>query len=554
MYNEFYKFSEKPFGNTPDPQFLYLTSSHQKALDAMMKGIISRQAFISITGDVGTGKTTLIYSLLTSLDKKVKTAFIFHTKITFEELLRSVIRELGLEVIGKDKRALLHQLIEYLSHIGSDEMVVVIIDEAQQLSKETLLELGELHELAPVFAGRFQIVFVGQLEFNITLQSPDLEVLDRQITTRCEISTLTIKESRDYIEHRLKLVGSSTAKTFTPRAVSEVARYAEGFPRVINNVCDNALLYGVGKAKEKISVKIVREVIKDMEDPSSRKSGHMSAAMKVPHTDDLSIDEKAYESAPSPKGQPNDPPGEDQCVSETSSASTNEEKRLPEKSFKAPTTTALFSSPYSEEKVLEQPEYQLQGDKRRKNFSLIALSLIGCFFLVGMFAYYYRENIMPSSRTQANVSVHPPSTLVEKHKVLALKQPDDKIIPQPSLETPQKSEEIKPVVNRRPRRELPDKNSDVRALVNNQISPELEITAPAAGFVQNTPVRIRTLPGGATIYVDGRPRGTAPATIMISRGNHQIRVSREGYRDADINLNVMETMEFPIHVSLEPDK
>ena len=433
-------------------------------------------------------------------------------------------------------------------------MVVVIIDEAQHLSKETLLELGKLHELAPVFAGRFQIVFVGQLEFNITLQSPDLEILDRQITTRCEISTLTIKESRDYIEHRLKLVGSSTAKTFTPKAVSEVARYAEGVPRVINNVCDDALLYGFGKAKEKISVKIVREVINDMEDPSGRKSGHMSAAMKVPHTDDLSIDEKAYESAPLPKGQPNDPPGDDQCVSETSSVSTDEEKHLPEKSsavgFVGNTENSTTKSYEREYNPLEESK----APTTTARFSLITLSFIGCFFLIGMFAYYYRENIMPSSRTQANVSVHPPSTLLEKHKVLALKQPDDKIIPHPALETPQKSEEIKSVVNRRTRRELPDKNSDVRALVNNQISPELEITAPAAGFVQNTPVRIRTLPGGATIYVDGRPRGTAPATIMIARGNHQIRVSREGYKDADINLNVMETMEFPIHVSLEPDK
>ena len=100
MYNEFYKFSGKPFGNTPDPQFLYLTSSHQKALDAMMKGIISRQAFISITGDVGTGKTTLIYSLLANLDKKVKTAFIFHTQITFEELLGALSGSWTLRLSG----------------------------------------------------------------------------------------------------------------------------------------------------------------------------------------------------------------------------------------------------------------------------------------------------------------------------------------------------------------------------------------------------------------------------------------------------------------------
>ena len=120
MYNEFYGFSQKPFEVAPDPKFLYFTSSHWGALDAMTTGIKTRQGFISITGEVGTGKTTLIHSLSSSLAKRVKTAFIFHTLITFEELLGSILRELSLEVTWKDKRTLLHQLVEYLSHIGND--------------------------------------------------------------------------------------------------------------------------------------------------------------------------------------------------------------------------------------------------------------------------------------------------------------------------------------------------------------------------------------------------------------------------------------------------
>ena len=123
MYNKFYGFLEKPFEITPDPKFLYLTSSHRKAMDAMMKGIKSRQGFISIIGEVGTGKTTLIYYLLTSLDDKVKTVFIFHPSITFEELLEIILRERYIEVTGKDKKNLLQHLVEYLSHIGSDETV-----------------------------------------------------------------------------------------------------------------------------------------------------------------------------------------------------------------------------------------------------------------------------------------------------------------------------------------------------------------------------------------------------------------------------------------------
>jgi type II secretory pathway predicted ATPase ExeA len=268
MYNKFYGFSEKPFEITPDPKFLYLTSSHRKALDAMMKGIKHRQGFISITGEVGTGKTTLIYYLLTSLDDKVKTVFIFHTAITFEEFLEIILRELYLEVTEKDKKTLLHQLVEYLSHIGSDEMVAVIIDEAQHLSKETLQELEKLSDLGSLASWRFQIVFVGQPEFENILNSPNLKILNQRIRIRREITTMTAKESRDYIEHRLKLVGSSTSKTFTPKAISVIIEHAKGIPRIINIVCDNALLNGFSESKKIIDEKIIREVIKNLEGPS----------------------------------------------------------------------------------------------------------------------------------------------------------------------------------------------------------------------------------------------------------------------------------------------
>jgi general secretion pathway protein A len=268
MYNEFYGCSEKPFEITLDPKFLYLTSSHRKALDAMMKDIKSRQGFISITGEVGTGKTTLIHTLLTSLDDKVKKAFIFHTAITFEEFLGSTLRELHLEVTGKDKKTLLNQLVEYLLHIGNDEMVAVIIDEAQHLTIETLQELEKLSDLGSLASWRLQIVFVGQPEFENILNSPSLKILNQRIRIRREITTMTAEESRDYIEHRLKLVGSSTSKTFTPKAISVIIEHAKGIPRIINIVCDNALLNGFSESKKIIDEKIIREVIRNLEGPS----------------------------------------------------------------------------------------------------------------------------------------------------------------------------------------------------------------------------------------------------------------------------------------------
>jgi len=271
MYNEFYGFSEKPFEITPDPKFIYLTSNHRKALDAMMKDIKSRQGFISITGEAGTGKTTLIHSLLTSLDDKVKTAFIFHTAITFEEFLGSILRELHLEVTGKDKKTLLYQLVEYLLHIGNDEMVAVIIDEAQHLSKETLQKLGILSDLGSLVLWRLQIVFVGQPEFENMLSSPNLKILNRRIKIRSKITTLTAEESREYIEHRLKLVGSTTSGIFTPKAISMIIEHAKGIPRVINIVCDNALRNGFSESKKIIDEKTICEVIKNLEGPSRRK-------------------------------------------------------------------------------------------------------------------------------------------------------------------------------------------------------------------------------------------------------------------------------------------
>lgn len=270
MYNEYYGFSKNPFDVAPDPEFLYFTSSHRNALDAMMKGIETRQGFISIIGEVGTGKTTLIHTLLKSLDKSVKTAFIYNTFITFEELLESILHEIYLDVTGKDKKTLLSQLVEYLSNLGDDETVAVIIDEAQHLAMETLQELGKLPDLGPLASGRLQIVFVGQLEFEDILDTPSLKSLKTNVVIKREIKPLTVEESRDYIEHRLKLVGSSTSDIFTSQAVSAITTYAKGIPRLINIVCDNALLSGFSVSKKKIDAKIVHDVIKNLEGPSHR--------------------------------------------------------------------------------------------------------------------------------------------------------------------------------------------------------------------------------------------------------------------------------------------
>lgn len=264
MYNKFYGFSEKPFELTPDPRFLYLTPSHREALDSMIDGIRNRKGFISITGEVGTGKTTLIHSLLNSLDEKVKTVYIFHPTITFKELLETIFLELDLKVVERSKTALLFRLAKYLTQMDADETIAVIIDEAQNLPEEMMKEIQVFSDLEPK---TIQIGFVGQPEFEDKLNSEGLRQLKQRIGSSHQIGALSKEESKNYIDHRLRLVGSSSSQMFTPKALSMVCSYARGIPRIINVLCDNAFLRGYSLSQKKIDADIIEEVIKNLEGP-----------------------------------------------------------------------------------------------------------------------------------------------------------------------------------------------------------------------------------------------------------------------------------------------
>lgn len=274
MYTRFYEFSEKPFNVTPDPRFLYQTGSHKESLASMIYGIKERKGFISIIGEVGTGKTTLIYTLLKQLEGKVNTVFLFHTTITFDQLLKHILLELEIPVAGEEKTGLLRLLHEYLIQKSSqDENLALVIDEAQNLSKEVLEELRMLSNLETPHLKLLQIVLVGQPELDVKLNSEDLRQLKQRIGIRCQIMPLSREECREYIDHRLKLVGSSGPKIFTKEAIALISDYAKGIPRTINILCDNALLTGYSLLRKKIDVTIIQEVIRDMEGSISEKPG-----------------------------------------------------------------------------------------------------------------------------------------------------------------------------------------------------------------------------------------------------------------------------------------
>ncbi len=281
MYSEFYGFSAQPFNVTPDPEFLFFTESHREALTAMKYGVVERKGFILVSGEVGTGKTTLIHQLLQDLGKGVKVVFISQTKsITFEQLLREILLQLGLPAGYQDKTFLVHQLNLYLMEkLSREENLAIIIDEAQHLDFNTLEELRLLSNLETASSKLLQIVLVGQPELEEKLNSWDVRQLKQRIVIQRRILPLRDEDSRRYIEHRLKMVGSSTSQVFTPDALSMICSYGKGIPRVINVLCDNAFLIGCARAKKKIDSLIVQEVVANREDsspqkPLERKVGH----------------------------------------------------------------------------------------------------------------------------------------------------------------------------------------------------------------------------------------------------------------------------------------
>ncbi len=270
MYNEFYGFSENPFESIQDPAFLFLTPSHQETIASIIGGIRERRSFMSVVGEVGTGKTVLTRFLISKLEaqENVKTVLVFHPTITFEELLRNVLMELDLEVMTTGKKALIRQLHEYLiQRDDREKTLVILLDEAQDLSNEVMGEIGMLAKVEGL-----QVVFIGQPEFEDKLNSQGLRQLKQKIGIRHQIKALDEKESRDYIDHRLGLVGSSSSQIFTPKAISMICSYARGIPRIIDILCDNVFLTGYRRSMKKIDVDIIQKAIKDMESPFPRKT------------------------------------------------------------------------------------------------------------------------------------------------------------------------------------------------------------------------------------------------------------------------------------------
>jgi len=267
MYLDFFKFKKSPFHITPDPDFLFLNQSHKEASASIFYGIEERKGFIAITGEVGVGKTTILRSYLEGTDpERVRIVYVFNASISFDRLLKLIVSELGIEVVDETPSELVDSLFHHLiDEYKNDRNVVLIIDEAQNMPVETLERLRMLSNLETSRDKLLQIILVGQPEFEGKLNLPELRQLKQRVAIRCRIDALTPEESFAYIQHRLMKASQFHNPVFTRGALRRVVKEAKGIPRIINVLCDNALVTAFGYQRNPVDDKIIKEVIKDFQ-------------------------------------------------------------------------------------------------------------------------------------------------------------------------------------------------------------------------------------------------------------------------------------------------
>ena len=265
MYQEFYGLKEKPFALTPDPQFLYLSEGHRTAIESLLYGVSQREGFMLITGDIGTGKTTICRTLLERLDKNVKTAVIFNSFLTEEELLESILLDFGYSSRGRSRKERIDALNKLLIHyLSNGKKAVLIVDEAQNLAVPVLEQIRMLSNLETEKEKMLQIILVGQLELNQKLHSSELKQLNQRIVIRHYLLPLTRIETESYIYQRLMVAGAQGGTTFSKSAIDEIYNFSKGIPRLINLLCDRALLGGFVDQTYQIDRGIVKKARKSL--------------------------------------------------------------------------------------------------------------------------------------------------------------------------------------------------------------------------------------------------------------------------------------------------
>jgi len=267
MYKEFYRLHEEPFNITPDPRFLYLTPQHREALNHLLYGIGERKGFICLTGEVGTGKTTLCRALLNRLGARYHTALILNPVLSNSQLLAAILEEFGVETTGQEDRlGHLRGLYKFLLRVSSDgDDAVLIIDEAQDMPLKGLEMIRLLSNLETARQKLLQIVLVGQPELRDKIDQPCLRQLRQRITVRYHLGQMTRQDTEQYLRHRLRVAGADGWPVFDRKAVRAIHRFARGTPRLVNALGDKSLLAGYVCNSGSISKKIVKLAVRELQ-------------------------------------------------------------------------------------------------------------------------------------------------------------------------------------------------------------------------------------------------------------------------------------------------
>lgn len=280
MYKEFFGLRANPFNVNPDPRYLFLTRHTEEALACLTYGIQSRKGFVLLTGEVGTGKTTLINKLLEWLRlQQVATAFIFNSRLNVPQFLDYMLADFGIPCDSKAKSQILLRLYNWLlDRYRAGETAVLIVDEAQNLSDEVLEEIRMLTNLETFTEKLLQIVLVGQPELEQKLKQPQLRQLRQRLTLRAKTHALTLDETKAYVQQRLRIAGSNGQQIFEPEALEAIHRYSSGIPRVINLLCEHCLVSSFVDQQKVIVPAVVDGVARDFDLGDNTTSG----ALPVP--------------------------------------------------------------------------------------------------------------------------------------------------------------------------------------------------------------------------------------------------------------------------------
>jgi general secretion pathway protein A len=266
MYLSFYGFQERPFAATPDPRFLYLTPGHREALAHLVYGVREHTGFLVLTGEVGTGKTSLLRALLERLDGNAAVAFLVNSSLSFDGILEYALAELGVPTPGASRAQRLIALQGLLiDRSRAGQSILLILDEAHRLTRSTLDHIRQLSNLETPTRTRLQVLLVGQPELKAKLALPALRQLRQRVTLRAVLPPLSSREVGKYVRRRLQIAGARDSALFTERAITHIAVYSGGIPRIVNTVCEHCLLIGYADQRQDLDVDVVKRAVRYLE-------------------------------------------------------------------------------------------------------------------------------------------------------------------------------------------------------------------------------------------------------------------------------------------------